>query len=199
MSELAERLKTEALGLPSEDRAELAYCLIRSLDEGDDPALNPRGRRSWSEDGRTWRAARSPASLLIGFSASARPPPVKPVLLHDDAVAELHEAAAWYEQRGRDWGQNFGRRSSGPFPGFAAIRRPARPSGPLGSAPSWSVVFPTSLSLPKAGRQSASWPLRTHGAGRAIGLDGHGTEDRPPLFTRNWRSSGELGMCRSGP
>jgi putative addiction module component (TIGR02574 family) len=37
--QLAERLKAEALRLPSEDRAELAYCLIRSLDEGDDAGV----------------------------------------------------------------------------------------------------------------------------------------------------------------
>jgi plasmid stabilization system protein ParE len=32
---------------------------------------------------------------------------VKPVLLHDDAVAELHEAAAWYEQRRPGLGAEF--------------------------------------------------------------------------------------------
>jgi len=117
---------------------------------------------------------------------------VKPVLLHDDAVAECTRRLLGTNSAGRDWGQNFGRGWSGPFPGFAAIRRPARGSGHPGSATSWSAVFPTSSSLPKAGRQSASWPSRTHGAGRVIGLDGHGTEDWPPLFTRNWRSSGEV-------
>ncbi|MGA2069445.1 MAG: addiction module protein [Thermoguttaceae bacterium] len=35
MSQAAEKLKTVVLGLPTEDRAELAYCLLRSLDEED--------------------------------------------------------------------------------------------------------------------------------------------------------------------
>ena len=37
MTQIAERLRDELLQLPSEDRAELAYCLIRSLDDDDDP------------------------------------------------------------------------------------------------------------------------------------------------------------------
>ena len=36
MSELAEKLIQQALGLPAEDRAELARVLIDSLDESDD-------------------------------------------------------------------------------------------------------------------------------------------------------------------
>jgi plasmid stabilization system protein ParE len=32
---------------------------------------------------------------------------VKPILLHDDTVAELHEAAAWYEQRRPGLGAEF--------------------------------------------------------------------------------------------
>ncbi len=36
MTENAERLETTLLQLSTEDRAELAYCLLRSLDEGDD-------------------------------------------------------------------------------------------------------------------------------------------------------------------
>jgi putative addiction module component (TIGR02574 family) len=35
MTQTGEKLKDELLRLPTEDRAELAYCLIRSLDEGD--------------------------------------------------------------------------------------------------------------------------------------------------------------------
>jgi hypothetical protein len=37
MTEIAERPRNEFLQLPSQDRAELAYCLIRSLDDKDDP------------------------------------------------------------------------------------------------------------------------------------------------------------------
>lgn len=33
---IAEKLKVELLQLPTEDRAQLAYCLIRSLDESED-------------------------------------------------------------------------------------------------------------------------------------------------------------------
>lgn len=36
MTEIAEKLKAELSRLATEDRAELAYYLIRSLDEGDD-------------------------------------------------------------------------------------------------------------------------------------------------------------------
>lgn len=36
MTELAERIKTEMLGLPAKERAELAYYLIRTLDPPDD-------------------------------------------------------------------------------------------------------------------------------------------------------------------
>jgi hypothetical protein len=35
MSQAADKLRAEILGLPTEDRAELAYCLLRSLDEED--------------------------------------------------------------------------------------------------------------------------------------------------------------------
>lgn len=40
MTETAEKLRAELLHLPTEDRAELAYCLIRSLDDEPD-AENP--------------------------------------------------------------------------------------------------------------------------------------------------------------
>jgi putative addiction module component (TIGR02574 family) len=36
MTEIAEKLKSDVLGLPVDDRAELAYLLLRSLDEGRD-------------------------------------------------------------------------------------------------------------------------------------------------------------------
>ena len=36
MTEIAAKLREELLQLPSQERAELAYCLIRSLDEKDD-------------------------------------------------------------------------------------------------------------------------------------------------------------------
>ena len=39
MTEIAEKLREELLQLPSQDRAELAYCLIRSLDDKDDAAV----------------------------------------------------------------------------------------------------------------------------------------------------------------
>jgi putative addiction module component (TIGR02574 family) len=35
MTDFAEKLKQEVLRLPSTDRADLAYCLLRSLDEDD--------------------------------------------------------------------------------------------------------------------------------------------------------------------
>jgi putative addiction module component (TIGR02574 family) len=36
MTQIAEKLRNKLLQLPTEDRAELAYCLIRSLDDDDD-------------------------------------------------------------------------------------------------------------------------------------------------------------------
>jgi putative addiction module component (TIGR02574 family) len=44
-----EDLKKEALKLPSEDRAELAYSLIRSLDE-DDEEPDREHERLWREE-----------------------------------------------------------------------------------------------------------------------------------------------------
>jgi len=53
MSAIAERLRAELLRLPTEDRAELAYCLIRSLDEGEDgdvqSAWEAELERRWQE------------------------------------------------------------------------------------------------------------------------------------------------------
>jgi putative addiction module component (TIGR02574 family) len=53
MPEIAERLRTEVLQLPSQDRAESAYCLIRSLDEKDEcesqAAWEAELERRWQE------------------------------------------------------------------------------------------------------------------------------------------------------
>jgi putative addiction module component (TIGR02574 family) len=53
MTGIAERLRTELLRLPTEDRAELAYCLIRSLDEKDEQgtqaAWEAELERRWQE------------------------------------------------------------------------------------------------------------------------------------------------------
>jgi putative addiction module component (TIGR02574 family) len=53
MTEIAEKLRNELLQLPTEDRAELAYCLIRSLDDKDDPgtqaAWEAELERRWQE------------------------------------------------------------------------------------------------------------------------------------------------------
>ncbi|MEN6451948.1 MAG: addiction module protein [Thermoguttaceae bacterium] len=52
MTQGAEKLKEEVLRLPTEDRAELAYCLIRSHDEdGEDiqSAWETELERRWQE------------------------------------------------------------------------------------------------------------------------------------------------------
>ena len=52
MTQTAERLKEEVLRLPTEDRAELAYCLIRSLDEDESDLLaawEAELERRWQE------------------------------------------------------------------------------------------------------------------------------------------------------
>jgi putative addiction module component (TIGR02574 family) len=53
MTENAEKLKGTLLQLPTEDRAELAYCLLRSLDEGDDDDVQSAWRveleQRWQE------------------------------------------------------------------------------------------------------------------------------------------------------
>lgn len=53
MTEIAEKLKTEVLRLPTDARAELAYCLIRSLDKGEDAdakaAWEAELERRWQE------------------------------------------------------------------------------------------------------------------------------------------------------
>ena len=60
MTEIAEKLREELLQLPSQDRAELAYCLIRSLDDKDDPGIQAAWEaeleRRWQEmeSGELW-------------------------------------------------------------------------------------------------------------------------------------------------
>ena len=53
MTGIAEKLRNELLQLPSQERAELAYCLIRSLDDKDDPgtqaAWEAELERRWQE------------------------------------------------------------------------------------------------------------------------------------------------------
>ncbi len=53
MTKAAEKLKSQLLHLASEDRAELAYVLIRSLDEAADPgvqaAWDAELERRWQE------------------------------------------------------------------------------------------------------------------------------------------------------
>ncbi len=53
MTDLAEQLKTAVLQLPTQDRAELAYCLLRSLDEEEPGDLHPAWKaaleRRWQE------------------------------------------------------------------------------------------------------------------------------------------------------
>jgi putative addiction module component (TIGR02574 family) len=68
MTEIAEKLKKEILSLSTGDRAELAYCLLRSLDEGDDAEV----QSAWAEElERRWRqmesgeAAGEPAEMVF--------------------------------------------------------------------------------------------------------------------------------------
>ena len=53
MTEITEKLREELLQLPSQDRAELAYCLIRSLDDKDAPGIQAAWEteleRRWQE------------------------------------------------------------------------------------------------------------------------------------------------------
>lgn len=64
MSELAEKLAQQALGLPVEDRAEIVRLLIASLDQFGDPAveaawaaeLRQRVERVEQEKAHLWRA-----------------------------------------------------------------------------------------------------------------------------------------------
>jgi putative addiction module component (TIGR02574 family) len=52
MTEIAEKLKSQLLELPVKDRAELAYCLIDSLDESDEEigsSFEDELERRWQE------------------------------------------------------------------------------------------------------------------------------------------------------
>jgi putative addiction module component (TIGR02574 family) len=55
MTEIAKKLKSQVLQLPSKDRAELAYCLLASLEEGreDEPGVESAWEaeleRRWQE------------------------------------------------------------------------------------------------------------------------------------------------------
>lgn len=52
MTQTAENLREEVLRLPTEDRAEIAYCLIRSLDEDESEiqtAWEAELERRWRE------------------------------------------------------------------------------------------------------------------------------------------------------
>ena len=105
---------------------------------------------------------------------------MKPVLLHDDAVAELHEAAAWYEQRRTGLGAEF----------RAAVERAV--SGIRGNPQSGTRFrtsrfrylsvrrFPYVVFFAEGRHATRVLAIATHGAGRVIGLGGHGTEVRPP-------------------
>ena len=68
MTEIAERLKAELLNLSTEDRAELAYTLIRSLDEDDDAdaeaAWQAELERRW-EQMESGKVAGEPAASVF--------------------------------------------------------------------------------------------------------------------------------------
>lgn len=62
MTETAEKLKSQLLQLANEDRAELAYVLIRSLDEGDDSGV----QAAWeAELERRWQEMESGESAGV--------------------------------------------------------------------------------------------------------------------------------------
>jgi putative addiction module component (TIGR02574 family) len=71
MTELAERLREELLQLPSEDRAELAYCLIRSLDNDADAKIEVDWEaeldRRWHEMESGQVAGEAADSVLAGL------------------------------------------------------------------------------------------------------------------------------------
>jgi putative addiction module component (TIGR02574 family) len=76
MSEIAEKLKAELLGLSSEDRAELAYCLIRSLDKEGDPdvqsAWEAELERRWQEM-ESGKVAGQPADKVFADARKSCP------------------------------------------------------------------------------------------------------------------------------
>ena len=66
MTKIAEKLREELLQLPSQDRAELAYCLIRSLDDKDDAAT----QAAWeAELERRWQEMES--GVVVGEPAES--------------------------------------------------------------------------------------------------------------------------------
>jgi putative addiction module component (TIGR02574 family) len=76
MSETAEKVRADALGLPAEERAELAYCLIRSLDEKDDPdvesAREAELERRW-QDMESGKVAGQLADRVFGGARESSP------------------------------------------------------------------------------------------------------------------------------
>jgi putative addiction module component (TIGR02574 family) len=71
MTEIAERLREELPQLPSQDRAESAYCLIRSLDDKDDPGI----QAAWEAE-LEWRWQEMESGDVVGEpveSVFARP------------------------------------------------------------------------------------------------------------------------------
>lgn len=68
MIESAEKLRSELLRLPTEYRAELAYCLIRSLDDTDDTksqaAWETELERRW-QDMESGRVVGEPAQSVF--------------------------------------------------------------------------------------------------------------------------------------
>jgi putative addiction module component (TIGR02574 family) len=66
MTETAKKLRGEPLQLPSQDRAELAYCLIGSLDDKDESGT----QAAWeAELERRWQEMESGA--VVGESAES--------------------------------------------------------------------------------------------------------------------------------
>jgi putative addiction module component (TIGR02574 family) len=66
VTEIAEKPREERLQLPSQDRAELAYCLIRSLDEKDESGT----QAAWeAELERRWQEMESEA--VVGEPAES--------------------------------------------------------------------------------------------------------------------------------
>ena len=101
MSRSLERLKSEALELPIDARAELATILIDSLDEGADAAVEA----AWDDELERRMdaidrgdAAGEPAATGCSHDFAGRFWP-KPAIFHSAATAELDEAVGFYERR----------------------------------------------------------------------------------------------------
>jgi len=71
MTQTAEKLKEEVLRLPTEDRAELAYCLIRSLDE-DDAELQAAWEAELERRWRDMESGKAPAEPAESVFAELR-------------------------------------------------------------------------------------------------------------------------------